>query len=157
MLKEILAITGKPGLYKIVSNGKNMLIVEDLATGKRIPAHGREKIVSLGDVAMYTDKGEVPLSDVLENVYRFADGKTLDVKKLVAEDKLKSTFAEVLPDYDRDHVYTSDMKKLFTWYNILVEAGYTTFVEPVAEEAAEYAVETQIEGATPDVEESSVD
>ncbi len=155
MLKEILSITGKPGLYKIVSNGKNMLVVEDITGGKRIPAHGREKIVSLGDVAMYTDKGEVPLSDVLEKVYQIAEGKTLDIKKLVAEDKLKSTFAEALPDYDREHVYTSDMKKLFTWYNILVEAGYTTFAEPVAEEAAEYAVETQIEGSAPDVEESS--
>lgn len=155
MLKEILAITGKPGLYKIVSNGKNMLVVEDITSGRRFPAHGREKIVSLGDVAMYTDKGEVPLSDVLESVYNIADGKTLDIKKMVADDTLKSTFAEVLPDYDRDHVYVSDMKKLFSWYNILVGAGYTTFSEPVAEEAAEYAAETQIEGSAPDVEESS--
>lgn len=157
MLKEILAITGKPGLYKIVSNGKNMLVVENIADGRRMPAHGREKIVSLGDVAMYTDKGEVPLSDVLENVYRIAGGKTVDVKKMVADDTLKSTFAEALPDYDRDHVYVSDMKKLFSWYNLLVEAGYTTFSAPVAEEAAEYAAETQIEGATPDVEESSAE
>ena len=151
MLREILAITGKPGLYKIVSNGKNMLVVEDLATGKRIPAHGRDKIISLGDVAMYTDRGEVPLSDVFENVYKFADGKPVDVKKMVEDGTLESTFAEVLPDFDRDHVYTSDMKKLFNWYNILVNAGYTTFSEPVAEEAAEYAAETQIEGDTPDV------
>lgn len=154
MLKEILAITGKPGLFKIVSNGKNMLVVEDVTTGRRIPAHGRDKIVSLGDVAMYTDKGEVPLADVLENVYRVADGKELDIKKLVEDDKLKSTFAEVLPDYDRDHVYTSDMKKLFSWYNILVAAGYTTFKAPAAEEAAEYAADTQIEGDTDDAVES---
>ena len=154
MLKEVLAITGKPGLYKIVSNGKNMLVVEDLITGKRMPAHGRDKIISLGDVAMYTDRGEVPLSDVLESVYKLEEGKTVDVKKMAEDGTLKDTFEKALPDYDRDHVYTSDMKKLFTWYNILVEAGYTTFVAPVAEEAAEYAAETHLEGDTPDVVES---
>ena len=154
MLKEILAITGKPGLYKIVSNGKNMLVVEDINSGKRMPAHGRDKIISLGDVAMYTERGEVPLSEVLENVYKLEEGKTVDIKKMVADGSLKDTFEKVLPDYDRDHVYTSDMKKLFTWYNLLVEAGYTTFVAPVAEEAAEYAAETQVEGDTPDVVDS---
>lgn len=154
MLKEILAITGKPGLYKIVSNGKNMLVVEDIKTGKRMPAHARDKIISLGDVAMYTDRGDVPLSDVLENVYKEEDGKEVDIKKMVEDGTLVATFEKVLPDYDRDHVYSSDMKKLFTWYNILIEAGYTTFSAPPAEEAAEYASETQIEGDTPDVTEA---
>lgn len=147
MLKEILAITGKPGLYKIVSNGKNMLVVEDVTTGKRMPAHARDKIISLGDVAIYTDKGEIALADVLENVRKFADSRQLDVKKLAEEKKLPETMAAVLPDYDRDHVYVSDMKKLFNWYNILIGAGYDTFTSPVAEEAAEYARDTQEEDA----------
>lgn len=155
MLKEILSITGKPGLFRIVSNGKNMLVVEDLISGKRMPAHGREKIISLGDVAMYTDKGEVPLSDVLENVREYASGKEVDIKKMLADGTIRDVFARVLPDYDRDHVYTSDMKKLFSWYNILIAAGYTTFAAPAAEEAAQYAAETQEEESGADVVESA--
>lgn len=134
MLKEILAITGKPGLYKIVSNGKNMLVVEELTTGKRLPAHSRDKIVSLGDVAIYTEAEEMPLNEVLEKVRVYADNKPLDVKKLAEEGKLADTMAAVLPEYDRDHVYTSDMKKLFTWYNVLVGAGYDSFIKAEEEE-----------------------
>ena len=145
MLKEVLSITGKPGLFKIVSNGKNMLVVEDIAFGKRMPAHGRDKIISLGDVAIYTDKGEVPLSDVFELVREKTDTKPVDYKKLDAEGKLRDYFGEILPDFDRDRVYTSDIKKLFSWYNLLIGAGYTTFAASVAEEAAEYAVDTQEE------------
>lgn len=147
MLKEILSITGKPGLYKIVSSGKNMLVVEALGTGRRMPAYARDKIVSLGDVAIYTDKGDVPLSNVLEKVCVYAGGNAVDVKKMEAEGTLKSTFAEVLPDYDRDHVYASDMKKLFSWYNILVAAGYTTFVEPTDGEASQNADDAQANDA----------
>lgn len=133
MLKEILSITGKPGLYKIISNGKNMLVVEALGTGKRMPAHARDKIISLGDVAMYTDNGEIPLNEVLENVRNYAEGKTLDLKKMIDEGTIKDTFEKVLPDYDREHVYTSDMKKLFSWYNILIESGYSDFKEATKE------------------------
>lgn len=147
MLKEILSITGKPGLYKIVSNGKNMLLVEALGTGRRMPAYARDKIVSLGDVAIYTDKGDVPLSDVLEKVRVYAGGNAVDVKKLEAEDSLRSVFAEILPDYDRDHVYVSDMKKLFSWYNILVAAGYTTFAAPADGDTAQNAGDDQAEDA----------
>jgi hypothetical protein len=139
MLKQILSITGKPGLFKIISSGKNMLLVEDIATGKRLPAHAREKLVSLGDVAIYTDNGDMPLAEVLDKVYAYAEGKTIDVKALVASDGLRTTMEAVLPEYDRDHVYTGDIKKLFTWYNLLVNAGFTKFVEeaPAAEEQPE--------------------
>ena len=147
MLKTILSITGRQGLFKIVTNGKNMLLVEDLCTKRRFPAHSRDKIVSLGDIAMYTDADEVPLSQVLENARKLYDGARADVKALVAEGRLRDEFARILPDFDRERVYDNDIKKFFTWYNILIDAGCTAFVEAepegAAKEAAEYAAESQ--------------
>lgn len=129
MLREILSISGKSGLFKIISHGKKLIIVEDLATKKRFPAMSRDKIISLGDISMYTDSGDKPLGEILEKTYAKFDGKEIDVKKLAAEGKLKETFGEIIEDFDRDRVYDSDVKKLFTWYNILVSAGITKFVE----------------------------
>ena len=130
MLRTVLTVAGKPGLYKLVSSGRNMLIVEALdATKKRQPIHGVDKVVSLGDIAMYTDDEEVPLWQVLENVKTKCEGAacTVDYKKASNED-LADFFAEVLPNYDRDRVYMSHVRKLIQWYNILVEAGLTDFV-----------------------------
>ncbi|MCM1320265.1 MAG: DUF5606 domain-containing protein [Muribaculaceae bacterium] len=129
MLKTILSITGKPGLFKIVSNGKNMLLVEDLISGKKYPAHGRDKIVSLGDISMYTDADEVPLAEVFENANKLYEGKPVDFKALIANGTLRDEFAKVLPDFDRDRVYDGDIKKFFTWFNLLLQAGFDTFVE----------------------------
>lgn len=138
MLRMILSISGKPGLYKLVSRGKNMLIVEALdATKKRQPVHGTDKVISLGDIAMYTDDEEVPLREVLDNVKKKEQGATasLDPKKATS-DELRAYMAEVLPNYDRDRVYTNDIKKLITWYNILISNGVTDFAEPTEEESA---------------------
>lgn len=129
MLREILAITGKPGLFRIVSQGNRMLLVEELKTKKRFPAHSRDKVVSLGDIAMYTDSGDKPLGEILDLVYAHNGGKTLDVKKLLADGKLRDEFEAVIPDFDKERVYNNDIKKLFTWYNILVEEGFTKFTE----------------------------
>ena len=129
MLRTILSITGKPGLFKIVSQGKNMLLIEDLTSKKRMPAHSRDKIISLGDIAMYTVAEEVPLGEVLDKVYAFAEGKEMDVKTLVENKDLRSTFEQILPEFDQDRVYDNDIKKLYTWYNILINAGYTKFTE----------------------------
>lgn len=137
MLKQILSITGRPGLFKIVSQGKNMLLVEDLQSKKRFPAHSRDKIVSLGDIAIYTDAEEVPLGEVLQKTYSYAEGNKVDIKALTAAKALKDEFAKILPDFDRDRVYDNDVKKLFAWYNLLLEAGFTTFVEPEGEEKTE--------------------
>lgn len=137
MLREILTISGKPGLYKLLSSGKNMLIVETIdATRKRLPVHGTDKVVSLGDIAMYTDEEEVPLGQVLENVKTKCEGQlcALDYKK-ASNDELATFFAEVLPNYDRERVYMTHVRKLIQWYNILVGAGLTDFVE--AEETAD--------------------
>ena len=137
MLRTILSITGKPGLFKIVSQGKNMLLIEDLVTKKRTPAHSRDKIISLGDIAMYTDDEEVALAEVLESVKNKENGAvaSVDYKKASAEE-LHAFMAEVLPTYDRDRVHTSDIKKLIQWYNILVSNGITEFV-PAQEETTE--------------------
>lgn len=139
MLREILAITGKPGLFRIVTQGNRMLVVEELKTKKRFPAHSRDKVVSLGDIAMYTDSGDKPLGEILDLVYARNEGKTIDVKKLVAEGKLREEFEAVIPDFDKERVYDNDIKKLFTWYNILVEEGMTKFAEeePAEEEVSE--------------------
>ena len=139
MLRTILSISGKPGLYKLISQGKNMLILEALdATKKRFPVYGHDKVISLGDIAMYTDDEEVALAEVLESVKTKSNGgvTAIDYKKASA-DELQSFMAEVLPTYDRDRVHNSDIKKLIQWYNILVSNGVTEFVAAEEETATE--------------------
>ena len=139
MLKNILSITGKPGLYKLVSQGNNMLIVESLVDGKRMPTYARDKIVSLGEISMYTMGDDIALSEVLTKLGEKEGLKVaaIDPKK-ASNDELHAFFAEVLPEYDRDRVYPSDIRKLVQWYNILIGAGITDFS---AEEEAETVVE----------------
>lgn len=143
MLKTILSISGRPGLYKLISQGKNMLIVESLVDKKRFPAHGNEKIISLGDIAMYTETEEVPLQQVLLSIKNKENGAPIemDLKKATSED-LRTYLAEVLPAFDRDRVYPSDIKKLISWYNLLMASGITNFEdEAAAEEKAEESAE----------------
>ena len=131
MLETILALSGKPGPYRLVNRGNRSLIVETLdAQKKRMPAFATDKIISLADIAMYTDEEEVPLRQVLKNIYDLEGGKvaSLDYRKATKEE-LADFMAKALPNYDRDHVYPSDMKKLVQWYNILVENGITDFEE----------------------------
>lgn len=150
MLKTILSIAGKPGLYKLISQGKNMLIVETVdAAKKRIPAYAHDKVISLADIAMYTDAEEVPLPQVLDAVKKKENGAvaSFDYKKASAE-QLHAYFAEVLPNYDRDRVHNGDIKKLLSWYNILVGNGITDFV-PEAAEVAEAAEEPTVPEEAP--------
>ncbi len=127
MLKTILAISGKPGLYKLVRQGKNMLIVESLSDKKRTPAYAHDKVISLGDIAMYTVEDDVPLGTVLESLKAKTEGKPVDIKAFKDDSEIRAFFKEVLPDFDEDRVYTADIKKLFTWYNQLLAAGITDF------------------------------
>ena len=130
MLRTILSISGKRGLYKLISQGKNMLILETLyATKKRMPAYAHDKVISLGDIAMYTDDEEVALAEVFESVKKKENGAlaSVDYKK-ASQAELHAYMAEVLPTYDRDRVHASDIKKLIQWYNILVKNGITEFV-----------------------------
>ena len=131
MLETILAISGKPGLYKLVSRGNHNLIVETLDTQKkRFPAFAADKIISLADIAMYTDEKEVPLREVLNNIKAKESGKTtsIDYRK-ASKDELFAFLGEVLPNFDRDRIYPGDVKKLIQWYNILIENGLTDFDE----------------------------
>ena len=137
MLNQILSIAGKPGLYKLVSQGKNMLIVESLSDQKRMPTYARDKIVALSDVSMFTDADDIALHEVLTSAGKKENLKpvAMDPKK-ASNAELQAWFDEVLPNWDRDRVYPSDIRKLIQWYNILINAGITEFKveEPEAEE-----------------------
>lgn len=129
MLQTILAISGKPGLYKLVSRAKNSLIVEILdETHRRLPAFAADRITSLADIAMYTDGDDVPLGKVLENMKQLEESKEASINyKKASGDELREYFAKVLPNFDRERVHVSDIKKLIQWYNILVDNGVTDF------------------------------
>jgi len=129
MLKEILSVSGKPGLFKMISQGKNMFIAESLIDKKRIPVYSREKVVSLEDIAIYTTSKDVSLSTVLAAVKEKENGMKIDIKPNIEPLELKTWFAAIVPDYDPDQVYLSDIKKLMNWYNLLLDAGITDFVE----------------------------
>ena len=128
-METILSIAGKPGLYRLVSRGKMNLIVEAIdETHKRLPAFASDRVTSLADIAMFTDSEDIPLWKVLKNVGDKEASKpcTLNYKKCSPQE-LRDYFAEVLPQYDRDRVHDSDIKKLLQWYNILVQNGFTDF------------------------------
>lgn len=121
MLKSILSISGKPGLFKLISNTSKLIIVESLIEKKRIPVHSREKVVSLGDIAMYTTTGEEPLRNVLLNIQKKENGAKASIAPNAKPDELKAYLSQVLPHFDEDRIYPSDIKKLITWYNILIQ------------------------------------
>lgn len=128
MIETILAVTGKPGLYKLVSRGNNMLIVESLVDGKRMPTHPRDKVISLAEVSMFTDGDDIALNEVLTLVGKKENLKAASIDPKKAEnDELRAWFGTVLPNFDRDRVYPTDIRKLVSWYNILVNAGITDF------------------------------
>ena len=143
MLKTIFSVSGKTGLYKMISQGKNLLIVESLTDKKRIPAYTRDKVLSLGDIAIYTNAEEAPLYKVLnsikekENIQKIS----IDVSKATSEE-LRAYFAEVLPEFDRERVYPTDIRRLMNWYNLLLDADITEF-EPEEEETVEEETETE--------------
>ena len=140
-LSGIISIAGKPGLYKVIAQGKNNVIVESLVNGKRIPAYATDKISALEDISIYTLESDVPLADVFASLFKKFEGKEgLSHKDDVIN--LQEVLFEVLPDYDEDRVYPSDIKKLFQWYNLLVNSGVLTLEadqkeEPKQEEVAE--------------------
>jgi hypothetical protein len=140
ILKDILAISGEPGLFRFIAQGKNSMIVEHLETKKRSSAFGSAKVSSLEDIAIFTDKEDVPLSKVFDLIHDKEKGGTAIEGKSDGV-KLRNWFEEVLPDYDKDKVYTSDIKKIAVWYNILHKLGLlvkeTVEAEPAEEEVSE--------------------
>ena len=134
MQQTILSIAGKPGLFKLVSRGKANLIVESLDDAhKRMPAFATDRVTSLADIAMFTEGEDVPLMTVLANIRDKEEGKecSLNYKKASGKE-LREYFAGVLPEFDRDRVHDSDIRKLLSWYNLLVKAGITDFEEEMA-------------------------
>ena len=134
MKQTILAISGKPGLYKLVSRAKNSLIVEALdGTHKRIPAFATDRITSLADIAMFTETDDVPLMKVLASMRELEQGKksSVDFRK-ATPNELHDYFTKVLPEWDQERVQNSHIKKLIQWYDILVAAGITDFEEEMA-------------------------
>ena len=136
MEQTILSISGKPGLYKLVSRGKANLIVESIdQQHKRMPVFASDRVTSLGDIAIYTDSEDMPLMKVFANLLKVEEGKPASINyKKCKSAELREYFATILPDYDRDRVHDSDIKKLLQWYNLLVNNGITDFEEPEAEE-----------------------
>jgi hypothetical protein len=136
MLKKILSISGRPGLYELVSYGKNMLLVEGLTDKHRFPVHSRERVMSLGDISIYTTSEDMPLSTVLENIGKKYDNKPIDAKAYSAPAQLHEFMAGVLENWDEDRVHNGDIKKIISWYNVLVNAGITDFAPQEQEETA---------------------
>lgn len=122
-LEKIVAITGKPGLYEIVSQTKSGLLVQSLADKKRMPVNAMQNVSVLNDIAIYTYEDEVPLREILKNIAEKLDNKeALSHKE--NNDKLKAFFSEVLPNYDEERVYASNIKKVVQWYNVLAAANF---------------------------------
>lgn len=129
-LSNILVISGKPDLSELVSQTKGGAIVKNLVTGQKYPVFKNDRISSLGEIRLFTDSDERPLEDVMQAIYKHLDGKATAFEPKKAESKeLADLLAAVLPDYDRERVHTSDMKKLFSWYNILLGAEKITLEE----------------------------
>ena len=127
MLKKILSISGRPGLYQLISYGKNMLLVEGLTDKHRFPVHSRERVISLGDISIFTMSEDVPLAKILENTGKKFNNEAINVKEYTTPEQLHEFMGSVLENWDQDRVHNSDIKKIISWYNILVGAGITDF------------------------------
>lgn len=132
-LKGIIAISGKPGLYKVIGQGKNNIIVESLEDNKKIPAYAKDRISAIDDISIYTNEEDVPLKEVFTSIFKKENGNATISHKESAK-KLSEYLSEVLPDYDKERVYPSDIKKIFQWYNMLHKNGLLKEDVPVAEE-----------------------
>lgn len=153
MLKKILSISGKPGLYKLVSTSKTITLVESLIDQKRLPIYPQEKIVSLGEIAIYTSDDEVPLKDVLAKIKETENGGKIAANNKSNNNKLFSYFETVLPTYDKEKVYASDIKKIVNWYNLLIENNIDFEVEePIEKSDADENSESKEEEPTSEEE-----
>ena len=135
-LKEIMAISGKPGLYKFISQGRNAMIVENIEDGARTSAFASEKVSALDDIAIFTEDEEVSLKVVLKSIFEKENGEETITHKSSSEE-LKKWFEEVLPSYDKERVYVSDIKKVALWYNLLAKMKMLDFTEEDSDEKNE--------------------
>lgn len=126
-LDKVLAIAGKPGLYKLIAQTRGGFVAESLTDAKRIPVSVQNNVSVLSEIAIYTLTEEIPLKQVLETIKKKENGKLASVKPKDSKDKLEEYFFEVLPDYDEDRVYASDIKKVIQWYNLLQQNSMLDF------------------------------
>jgi len=135
-LEKILSISGKPGLYQLKAQTRSGFVAESLADGKKIAVNLRHNVSMLSEIAIYTTSDEIPLPEVFEKIFEKENGeKSMDHKE--SKGKLESYFAEILPEYDQDRVYSRDIKKIFQWYNLLIDNGITSFTDKEEKEDAE--------------------
>ncbi|MDR1645684.1 MAG: DUF5606 domain-containing protein [Tannerellaceae bacterium] len=141
MLKTILSVSGRPGLFKLVSKGKNMFIVESLIDKQRIPMYAKDKAVPLADITVYTDGENEPLPVVLTQIRDKENSEKISLNLSAAKpDELRAYLATVLPHFDRERVYPNDIRKILSWYNLLITSGITDFTpeeKPQQEEPSE--------------------
>lgn len=136
VLKDILAISGEPGLFRFIAQGKNAIIVEHLDTGKRSSAFSSAKVSSLEDISVFTDGEDLPLGKVFDRIHeKESGGQAIDSRS--DAEKLKKYFGEVIPEYSRERVYLSDIKKIILWYNLLQQKNLLVREEPEKEEVKE--------------------
>jgi hypothetical protein len=132
-LTKILSISGRAGLFKVISQGKNTIIAESLTDQKRIPVFGHEKMSTLEEISVFTTGEDLPLKEILKSIYEKQDKKPVMDPKTSQDKDLKAFFESIVPDYDKERVYTSDIKKILTWYNTLVEKEILDFTEKKSE------------------------
>jgi hypothetical protein len=149
-LTKIVSISGKPGLFQVTGQGKNSVVVESLIDGKRFPAFAQDKMSSLEEISIFTTNEDLPLKEVFRAINeKIGESLDFDPKKISGE-QLKEKFALAVPDYDVDAVYTSDMKKVFSWYQLLSDKEILDFTEK--EEDTEQAESAGDEPTTAEIE-----
>jgi len=144
-LSKILSITGKPGLFKMVGEAKNNIIVESLLDGRKTPAFSHDRISSLKEISIFTEDEDTPLKDVFKNIFKMQNEQPVPNMKKATSNEIKDLFEKALPSYDHDTVYVSDMKKIFGWYNLLLEKGLIDLVEDEEETELEASESEEIQ------------
>lgn len=153
-LEGIVSISGKPGLYRLLATSSKGLIVESVESGKRLPTDPHNSISTLDEIMIHTQEGETPLGELFQRIYDAEEGgRSIDHRS--SKDELREKFEEVLPEYDREKVYPSDIKKCFQWYNLLHEANALQFKEEGGEEGASEGAEDETSSEEEDENPSS--
>jgi len=136
-LQEILSISGAPGLHLYVAQGRGGIIVESLTSKKRTMVNGSTKVSALGDIAIFTETDDVPLAEVFTSIAKLNDKKAVAIDGKSTNEEVIEFFNKALPEFDQEKVHISDIKKIASWYNLLIEAGMTEFANPDEDETAE--------------------
>ncbi len=135
-ISRILTISGKPGLYKVVGQTNNGVIVESLIDGKRTPTYANQQVSALEEISIYGNVEDIPLKDIFQKMYDVEGGKATSVSPKEKGSELRDYFSDLVPEFDEERVYNSDIKKVMSWYNTLLDKGFIE-AEPESEEATE--------------------